>query len=126
MNIKWSLCVLLLWASAACADEPARLVYWSATDFTKISVTLKRPEDPDPSRVEVSVTLSPEARARTQSITLLTYQRDLTLYVDGYRLNTSRVQGQLGGEFVMFAPRALVNEWMSQFSREAVVSQPTM
>lgn len=126
MNIKWSLCVLLLWASAACAGEPARLVYWSAIDFTKISVTLKRPEDPDPSRVEVSVTLSPEARARTQSITLLTYQRYLTLYVDGYRLNTSRVQGQLGGEFVMFAPRALVNEWMSQFSREAVASQPTM
>ncbi|WP_177410352.1 hypothetical protein [Pseudomonas sp. S5D5] len=126
MNIKWSLCVLLLWASAACADEPARLVYWSAIDFTKISVTLKRSEDPDPSRAEVSVTLSPEARARTQSITLLTYQRYLTLYVDGYRLNTSRVQGQLGGEFVMFAPRALVNEWISQFSREAVASQPTM
>lgn len=126
MNIKWSLCVLLLWASAACADEPARLVYLSATDFTKISVTLKKPEDPDPSRVEVSVTLSPEARARTQSITLLAYQKYLTLYVDGYRLNTSRVQGQLGGEFVMSAPRALVNEWMSQFSREAVASQPTM
>ncbi len=126
MNIKWSICVLLLWASAVFSDEPARLIYLSASDFTKISVTLKRVEDPDPTFVEVSVRLSPEAEARTKSITLLAYQKHLTLYVDGYQLATAKVQSQLGGEFVFFAPRGLVLEWTSQFSRGEIASQPTM
>ncbi|MGA9702709.1 hypothetical protein [Pseudomonas sp.] len=126
MSVKWALCVLLLCASAAFSDEPARLVFSSATDFAEISVTLKSADNPGQDRVEVNVRLSPEAQARTQSTTLLAYQKDLTLYVDGYRLNTARVQGQLGGQFQMFAPRALVIEWMSQFSREAVATQPTM
>ena len=126
MNIKWGLWAFLLGASVALSDEPARLVYSSAIDFTKISVTLKRAEDPDPALVEVNVTLSPEAEARTKSITLLAYQKQLTLYVDGYQLTTAKVQSQLGGEFVLFAPRALVTEWMSQFSRGEIASQPTM
>lgn len=126
MNIKWSLCAVLLWAGAACSDEPARLVFSSVTDFTDISVSLKRAENPDPAYVEVSVTLSPEARARTKSITLLTINKYLTLYVDGYPLSTSMVHSELGGEFRLLVPRALVIEWMSQFSREAVASQPTM
>ena len=119
MTIKWSFCVLLLWASAAFSGEPARLVYSSATDFTKISVTLKKADNPDPALVEVSVTLSPAAKARTRAITLLAYQQYLTLYVDGYRLNTAKVHSQLGGEFIFSAPRALVNQWMVQFSDEA-------
>lgn len=125
MSIKWGLCVLVLWASAAFSNEPARLVFSSGTDFTQISVTLKRTDNPDPAMVEVNVRLSPEAEARTRSTTLLTYQKYLTLYVDGYRLNTAQVQGQLGGQLQILAPRALVIEWMSQFSREAVGAQPT-
>ncbi len=126
VKIKWSICILLLWANVAFSSEPARLVFSSATDFTKISVTLKRAENPDPSIVEVSVTLSPEAKARTRFITMLAYQRLLTLCVDGYELTTAKVQSELGGEFVFFAPRALVLEWMSQFSREQMAFQPTM
>ena len=84
MNTKWSICVLLLWANVALSDEPARLSYSSATDFTDISVTLKRSGDHDLASVEVNVSLSPEAKARTQSITLLAYQKYVTLYVDGY------------------------------------------
>lgn len=126
MNLKWSICVLLLWASVALSDEPARLSYSSATDFTDISLTLKRAGKSDSANVEVDVTLSPEAKARTQSITLLAYQKYVTLYVDGYKLSTSKVQSQLGGAFRFSAPRALVVEWLSQFSREAVAAQPTM
>ena len=126
MNTKWSICVLLLWANVALSDEPARLSYSSATDFTDISVTLKRSGDHDLASVEVNVSLSPEAKARTQSITLLAYQKYVTLYVDGYQLSTSKVQSQLGGAFRFSAPRALVVEWMSRFSREAVAAQPTM
>ena len=126
MNLKWSICVLLLWANVALSDEPARLSYSSATDFTHISVTLKGAGSADPAYVEVDVSLSPEAKARTQSITLLTYQKYVTLYVDGYQLSTSRVQSQLGGAFRFLAPRALVVEWMSEFSREAMAAQPTM
>ncbi|NWA82218.1 hypothetical protein [Pseudomonas sp. D2002] len=126
MNIKWSLCAVLLWASAACSNEPARLVFSSVTDFTDIWVSLKRAENPDPAYVEVNVTLSPEARARTKSIALLTINKYLTLYVDGYPLSTSMVHSELGGEFRLLVPRALVIEWMSQFSREAIASQPTM
>ena len=126
MNIKWSICVLLLWANVALSDEPARLSYSSATDFMDISVKLKSYENPDPAYVEVNVSLSPEAKARTQSITLLAYQKYVMLYVDGYQLSTSKVQSQLGGTFRFSAPRALVVDWMSQFSREAIVAQPTM
>ncbi|NWA38224.1 hypothetical protein HX871_24615 [Pseudomonas reactans] len=126
MNIKWSICMLLLWASTGFSDEPARLSYSSATDFTDISMTLKRAGKSDSAYVEVDVSLSPEAKARTQSITLLAYQKYVTLYVDGYPLSTSKVQSQLGGAFRFSAPRALVVEWMSRFSREAVAAQPTM
>lgn len=126
MNTKWSICVLLLWANVALSDEPARLSYSSATDFTDISVTLKRSRNHDLASVEVNVSLSPEAKARTQSISLLAYQKYVTLYVDGYQLSTSKVQSQLGGAFRFSAPRALVVDWMSQFSREAIVAQPTM
>ncbi|MGH8451967.1 hypothetical protein [Pseudomonas sp.] len=124
MNIKWSICVLLLWANVALSDEPARLVYSSYTDFTDISVVLKGASDP--AFVEVNVSLSPEAKARTQAITLFAYHKDVTLYVDGYRLSTARVQSQLNGAFRFLAPRALVVEWMSLFSHEAIAAQPTM
>lgn len=126
MNIKWSIWGLLLWANVALSGEPVRLVYSSATDFTAISVTLKSAMSSDSANVAVDVELSPEAKARTQSITLLAYQKELTLYVDGYQLSTATVQSQLGGALRFFAPRALVVEWMSQFSREAIAAQPTM
>ncbi|WP_176159770.1 hypothetical protein [Pseudomonas fluorescens] len=126
MNIRWSIWTLLLWANVALADEPARLVYSSATDFTEISVVLKKAENSSPAFVDVDVSLSPEAMARTKSITLLAYQKDVTFYVDGYRLSTVRVQSQLGGAFRFSAPRALVVEWLSRFSREAIAAQPTM
>ncbi|MDR9873767.1 hypothetical protein RJC98_01125 [Pseudomonas allii] len=125
MNIKGCICVLMLWANAAFSDESAQLSYSSATDFTHISVTLKGAENPA-DHVEVNVSLSPEATARTKSITLLAYQKYVTLYVDGYQLSTSRVHSQLGGAFRFLAPRALVVEWMSQFSSETVAAQPTM
>jgi hypothetical protein len=126
MSIKWSICVLLLWAGAALSDEPIRFVLSSASDFTDISVTLKKAENPDPAYVEVNVTLTPEAKARAKSLTLLAYKKHLTLYVDGYQLSTAMVQSELGGQFSFVAPRALVIEWLSQFSREASATQPTM
>lgn len=126
MNFKWSICVLLLCANVAISDEPARLSYSSITDFTDISVTLKHAGQSDSDDVDVHVSLSPEAKARTQSITLLAYQKYVTLYVDGYQLSTTRVQSQLGGAFRFSAPRALVVKWMSEFSREAMAAQPTM
>ncbi|VVM54269.1 hypothetical protein PS664_00954 [Pseudomonas fluorescens] len=125
MKIKSSLYVLLFWASAAFSDDPARLVFSSAKDFTHISLVLKTPENPDPAYVEVNVTLSPEAKARTAATTLLVYQKYMTVYVDGYPLNTARVHGVLGGYFRISVPRKLVLEWMSQFAGEAVISQPT-
>jgi preprotein translocase subunit SecD len=125
MTIKSSLYVLLFWASAALSDDPARLVLSSAIDFTHVSLVLKAAENPDPDYVEVTVTLTPEAGAKAKSITLLAYQKYMTLYVDGYQLSTSKVQGTLGGSFKFEAPRALVIEWMSQFSRGAIVAQPT-
>ncbi len=126
MNIKWCICALALWANAAFSDEPAQLYYSSATDFTDISVTFKGAGNPAPAYVEVNVSLSPEATARTKSITLLAYQKYVTFYVDGYELSTSRVHSPLGGAFRFLAPRALVVEWMSQFSSETVAAQPTM
>lgn len=126
MNIKWCICVLMLWANAAFSGEPAQLSYSSATDFTDISVILKGSEHPVPGYVEVNVSLSPEATARTKSITLLAYLKYVTFYVDGYQLSTSRVHSQLGGALRLIAPRALVVEWMSQLSPETVAAQPTM
>ncbi|MCS4246615.1 hypothetical protein [Pseudomonas sp. BIGb0164] len=126
MSIKWGICALLFWANVAFSDEPARLEYSSATDFTDISLTLKRAGHAVPANVEVNVSLTPEAKARTQSITLLAYQKYVTLYVDGYLINTAKVQSPLGGAFRFPAPRALVSEWMSEPSREAIAVQPTM
>jgi len=126
MNIKWCICVLMLWANAAFSGEPAQLFYSSATDFTDISVILKGSEHPVPGYVEVNVSLSPEATARTKSITLLAYLKYVTFYVDGYQLSTARVHSQLGGALRLIAPRALVVEWMSQLLPETVAAQPTM
>lgn len=126
MNIKLSICMLLFWATAAVSEEPARLVLSSGTDFTDISVSLKKADNPDPAYIEVSVKLSPDAEARIKFLTMLAYQRYITLYVDGYRLSTAKVQSPLGGELRLMAPRALVKEWTSQFLPEAVAPQPTM
>lgn len=126
MRIKWLICILLLWTSAALSDEPARLVFTSATDFTEISVPLKRARGADPALVEVSVTLTPEAAARVKILSLLAHQKYLTLYIDGYQLSTSKVMSPLGGQFRLMAPRALVVEWMSLFMRDEKISQPTM
>ncbi|WP_338489933.1 hypothetical protein VRB78_06105 [Pseudomonas trivialis] len=126
MKIKLSVSVFLLWASVAFSDEPARLIFSSATDFTDISLDLKKAERSDPDKVEVHVKLSPEAEARTKSISLLAYRKYLTVYVDGYKLSTAMVQGQLGANIMIVAPRALVIEWMNQFSAHTTASQPTM
>ena len=126
MNIKLSSCILLFWTTAAVSEQPARLAFFSGTDFTDISVSLKKADIPDPAYIEVSVKLSPEAEARTKFITMLAYQRFITLYVDGYQLNTSKVQSPLGGQFSLLAPRALVMEWIPKLLPEAVASQPTM
>lgn len=126
MNIKLSLGIVLLWASVAGADAPARLVFSSVTDFTDVSLQLKKAGGPDPANVEVTVALSPDASARARSTTLLAYQKYVRLQVDGYQISTSRVHSVLGAELRFLAPRALAIEWMTRFSGDTLASQPTM
>ena len=119
MDIRWNLWGLLLLTGSALGSEPARLEYSSATDFTEISITVKRTPNDNPHSIPVKVTLSPEARARTAAITLLAYNKQVSTYVDGYRVSDgATVMGVLDTRQIQFSvPQDMLHRWMPWVQR---------
>jgi len=119
MTIRWNLWGLLLVTGSALGSEPARLEYSSATDFTEISITVKRTPDSSPDFIPVNVTLSPEARARTAAITLLAYNKQVSTYVDGYNVSDgATVMGVLNTREIQFSvPQDMLRKWMPWVQR---------
>ncbi len=97
MNIRWFLFALAWMAPLAWAEPPAKLFYTSQTDFTEMTLTLKKTHALQPEFIDVDVTLTPEARARTKAVTLSAMHKPMTLYLNGRQLNTATVQGVLDG-----------------------------
>lgn len=113
MNIRWTLFALACVAPLAWAEVPAKLFYTSQTDFTDMTLTLKRAGALQPEFIEVDVTLTPEARERTKALTQAAMHKQMTLYLNGRQLNTATVQGVIDGPGLRFSiPRNQLLEMM--------------
>ena len=113
MNIRWTLFALACVAPLAWAEVPAKLFYTSQTDFTDMTLTLKRAGALQPEFIEVDVTLTPEARERTKALTQAAMHKQMTLYLNGRQLNTATVHGVLYGPGLRFSiPRNQLLEMM--------------
>lgn len=103
MVIRWSFFGLVFMVSVAAAEPPAKLLFNSEVDFTELTLTLKKQHASQPEDIDVQVTLSDEARARSKAVTILAMHKRVTLYVNGQPLNTSTVQGVLDGKGLSFS-----------------------
>ena len=113
MSIRWTFFVLVWMTPLAWAEAPAKLFYSSQTDFTEITLSLKKSSAPQPEFIEVAVTLTPEAMARTKALNLLALHKQITLYLNGRQLSTATVQSVLGGPYLKFyVPRDQLLEMM--------------
>ena len=113
MRIRWAFFALVWMTPLAWAEAPAKLFYSSQTDFTEITVSLKKASVPRPEFIQVNVTLTPEARARTKALSLLAMHKRITLYLNGRQLNTATVQSVLDGPDLTFSiPRDQLLEMM--------------
>lgn len=113
MNLRWAFFALVWMTPMAWAQAPAKLSYSSQTDFTEITVSLKKVSAPRPEFIQVDVKLTPEARARTKALSLLTMHKRITLYLNGRQLNTATVQSVLDRPGLTFSiPRDQFLEMM--------------
>ncbi|NMY28785.1 hypothetical protein HBO19_22675 [Pseudomonas sp. WS 5021] len=113
MNIRWGLFALAWVAPLAWAEVPAKLFYSSQADFTEMTLTLKKAQALQPELIEVDVTLTPQARARTKTLTQSALHKQMTLYLNGRPLNTVTVQGVIDGPGLRFSiPRNQLLEMM--------------
>lgn len=113
MTIRWGLFALAWMTPLAWAEPPAKLFYTSETDFTEMTLTLKTAHALQPESIDVQVTLTPDARARTKTLTLSAMHKQMTLYVNGRPLSTTTVQGVLNGPGLRFSiPRHQLLEMM--------------
>jgi hypothetical protein len=113
MNIRWTLLALACVAPLAWAEVPAKLFYTSQTDFTDITLTLKKAQALHPEFIEVDVTLTPQAQERTKALSEAAMHKQMALYLNGRQLNTATVQGVLDGPGLRFSiPRDQLLEMM--------------
>ncbi len=113
MNIRWTLFALACVAPLAWAEVPAKLFYTSQTDFTDITLTLKKAQALHPEFIEVDVTLTPQAQERTKALSQAAMHKQMALYLNGRQLNTATVQGVLDGPSLRFSiPRDQLLEMM--------------
>ncbi len=113
MNIRWALFALACVAPLAWAEVPAKLFYTSQTDFTDITLTLKKAQALHPEFIEVDVTLTPQAQERTKALSQAAMHKQMALYLNGRQLNTATVQGVLDGPGLRFSiPRDQLLEMM--------------
>lgn len=115
MTNKWSAYGLLFASVSVFAEDAARLEYSSANDFTEISLELMNIHNLNADTVSASITLSEEATARTKAITTLTYGKQVTLYIDGRRLDTSNVRAIMGASFRVAVPKDLAAQWATRY-----------
>lgn len=113
MSTRWWFFVLAWVAPLVWAQPPVKLFYSSQTDFTEMTLTLKKAHASKPEYIDVEVRLTPEARARTKAVTLSAMHQQLTLYLNGRQLTTSTVRGVLDGPGLMLSiPRDKLLEMM--------------
>lgn len=109
MKSLTALFAVLLIPLTTWAQQPAKIFYNSQTDFVEMSLSLKNVHNANPQSVDVDVTLSPEAKARTAAITTQAINQSLTLYLNGRQLTTATVHSPLvSGSFRFSIPKAML------------------
>lgn len=109
MKLAIGLSAALLVPLTSWAEQPAKIFYRSQTDFVDMSLVLKTAHNANAQYVGMSVTLSPEAQARTAAVTTQALNKSLTLYLNGRQLSTSTVRSALDSGRLSFSiPREML------------------
>ncbi|MCX7080492.1 MAG: hypothetical protein NTV76_14330 [Pseudomonas sp.] len=108
--MPWKWIVLSLVMMGAMPSQAAEINFLSASDFIKVDVRLKDIDSLNPDKVELSVTLSPQAAERMRKISRDSMKKPLTLLINGQRISTATVQSELGAQFMVGVSRAIARD----------------
>lgn len=110
MPAGWRWVVLSLVMMGVMPGQAAEINFLSASDFIKVDALLKDIDSLNPDRVELSVTLSPQAAERMRKISLDSMKQPLTVLINGQYIATATVQSELGAQFRVGVPRAIARD----------------
>ncbi|WP_414906396.1 SecDF P1 head subdomain-containing protein [Pseudomonas sp. IT-P253] len=69
----------------------------SASDFTEISLDIKRANEPETQSISLHVTLSPDAQRRMAQVTRENLRQPLKLFINGVHVSTATIQSPING-----------------------------
>ncbi|WP_423205052.1 hypothetical protein PGC34_06480 [Pseudomonas kribbensis] len=100
------LAMMASWPSMA-----AEIAFSSETDFSEMSLELKRIDDPNPQVVELNVILSPDAQRRLQRVTTEAIHQRLQLSINGVQVSSATIQSVINGPSLRIAvPRKVASK----------------
>ncbi|BCX66562.1 MULTISPECIES: hypothetical protein [Pseudomonas] len=96
---------------AALPSLAADIDFSSRSDFTEMSLELKRVDDPNPQSIGLKVTLSPEAQRRLEQVTSQEMHQRLRLSINGVLVSTATIQSVINGPgLAISVPRAVAGK----------------
>lgn len=110
MPVGWKWVVLSLVMMGAMPSQAAEISFLSASDFIEVNAVLKDIDSLNPDKVELAVTLSPEAAERMRKISRDSMKQPLTVLINGRQIATATVQSELGAQFRVGVPRAIARD----------------
>lgn len=100
------LAMMASWQSMA-----AEIAFTSDTDFSEMSLELKRIDDPTPQAVRLNVTLRPDAQRRLQRVTTEGVHQPLQLSINGVQVSSATIQSVINGPGLMISvPREVASK----------------
>ncbi|MCR4539886.1 hypothetical protein NUV89_15920 [Pseudomonas sp. 18.1.10] len=118
MSVLIAFLAALLAPLVAWAEPPAKLFYNAQTDFVEMSLALKTAHNPNPQSVDVNVTLSPEAKARTAAVSTQAIGKPLALYLNGRLLTTATVHTPIVSGSLRFSiPKTMLPDLLPSLLR---------
>ncbi|MGE8151357.1 hypothetical protein ACQKP5_08940 [Pseudomonas vancouverensis] len=96
-------------ASMQCLS--ADIDFSSRSDFTEMSLELKRSDDLNPQSIGLNVTLSPDAQQRLEQLTRREMHQSLRLSINGVLVSTTTIQSVISGPGMRISvPRAIADK----------------
>ena len=86
----------------------AEIAFSSGSDFTEMSLELRRAGDINPQSIGLQVTLSPDAQRRLAQMTREEMHQSLTLFINGLLVSTATIQSVIEGpKLAISVPREI-------------------
>ncbi|MDI2144029.1 MULTISPECIES: hypothetical protein [unclassified Pseudomonas] len=111
MNGSGRVLLAVLAMMAAWPSMAAEIAFSSETDFSEMSLELKRIDDPNPHAVMLNVTLNPDAQHRLQRVTTEGLHQPLQLSINGVQVSSATIQSVIKGPSLMISvPREVASK----------------